>query len=354
VCPVCFPLMAPGDDARTSYTPIGGSVERGSDRTLQAKENEGAAETAREEHFDLAADTYDFFALRLLEFFSKSSKDTTQYLHLLHAFTLWSFNLFLQGCIVLVVWKGSDELEAPWSDAAWQDSFGMTLQEAGQTLLDAVKTGSEIKLDKSADLLKKCKVQTGISTDLIYYVMICIWLVNQFKEFKRCRDWWKCLWEVSPMTEERTTILDEEKKTVQCMPIWLKTLCFFVVPFVKFVVFLPTTFVGFKFLALQLVLSIDELLISALALRTASKRINVIKIRHMEQDDNCGIKYWYDGVGGLAYLTVICGLTFAGLEIYYGGLMFFRRSCRSYDAFLGQQAQSSSLNITKLFSEILT
>jgi len=320
-----------------------------------------------EERFDLMADTYEFCALRLTEFCSANEKQTVHYLHLLHATTLWALNLFIQGSIVFVVWGASNDLERPWSDEVWEQSFGMTLKSAGEELLDAIRSGSKLDFDNSAKLLQKCDEQTGISTDLIYYIMIFIWLTNQMKEFKRVRDWWKMLWEVSPMTLERTTIVDTEKKVVQAMPIWLKVVLFIVVPFAKFVVFVPTTFVGFKFLALQtvafavvmkavalqLVLSIDEMLIQSLALRTATKSISATKILHEKNDDNCGIKYWYDGVGALIYLIGICFFTFLGLEVYYSSLMFFRRSCRSYAAF-ALSTSSPTLNATKLFAEFLT
>ncbi|CAE8630875.1 unnamed protein product [Polarella glacialis] len=191
----------------------------------------------------------------------------------------------------------------------------MTLRGSGDLLRGAVQssTASEHK-----GLLAKCALQNQVPDVLLYYIMIFIWAVSQTKEFKRIRDWMRTIWSVRPLSLDRPYPMTEDKIIIHALSPCMKVIVFLANPLARSLLFIPVTFVGAKFLALQtvpfalvmkavalqLVLNFDEMMVASLALRKAVAQLTRARFMTPCHERTC-IPYWYDGVGSMFFYIMI-------------------------------------------------
>eukprot|EP00442_Polarella_glacialis_P046846 CAMPEP_0115148670 /NCGR_PEP_ID=MMETSP0227-20121206/64010_1 /TAXON_ID=89957 /ORGANISM="Polarella glacialis, Strain CCMP 1383" /LENGTH=365 /DNA_ID=CAMNT_0002558745 /DNA_START=31 /DNA_END=1126 /DNA_ORIENTATION=- len=277
----------------------------------------------QEEPFELCEDVYDFFIFRLAEFWSRDGiPDSAPRLHLFHGALLYVTNLFVQGFVIYYVNIAANVEEAKWHDHSWTASFGMTLRGS--------VTASEHK-----GLLAKCALQNQVPDVLLYYIMIFIWAVSQTKEFKRIRDWMRTIWSVRPLSLDRPYPMTEDKIIIHALSPCMKVIVFLANPLARSLLFIPVTFVGAKFLALQtvpfalvmkavalqLVLNFDEMMVASLALRKAVAQLTRARFMTPCHERTC-IPYWYDGVGSMFFYIMIVLFVVGFLEGYYADLMY--------------------------------
>lgn len=310
------------------------------------------SEGTPKESMAMDPDTYSLLVLRLAEQWSSTDSwwtPTVRWLHLFHALVLYFMNVVVQVLIVCFIWQASEDLVEKWDGAKFERKYNTTLSEAAEQLALSAKMRAPMgttALDLS--LLELCAEQLLVPHVALYYVMIFLWVIFQLKEFKKIRDWLTAMYNLpGPVQDyDKPLVLagDGDFSCAICfMTCWQKAIVFLAVPAAKFAIVLPTTFIGAKFLALQtlpfalvmkavglqMILNIDDIFVSALALRVIVARLQKAKIEYPMPEASF-VFWWYDGVGSLCFLSSCIAFVCWLMQDYFADLTFLRTSCRVY------------------------
>merc|ERR1712176_722053 len=131
----------------------------------------------------------------------------------------------------------------------------------------------------------------------------------------------------------------------------IKIVSFVTIPLIQLIIWMVITCLGCRFLliqasgaalvmkvvAMQIVLGIDEMIVSSIALhkvcqRLGKTRILLMKLNHGTLDR----MYWFDGVGSVVFALFNVGIVLFFVDFLYGDLTHFRRACLAYGDMFSQ------------------
>jgi hypothetical protein len=273
------------------------------------------------------------------------------YSRLLSSVFLYLVNVLMQGSVIVFLIDITEMAENKWESHTFKSEYNMTLSRVSQELFAAVRQGSRnvtfhgelVPLEGHSSIFSLCEEQLHVKFILVYYVMIFWWVVFMIKELKTIRSWFAVLFCRS--VHGQSTVMDEDETLVRKTTRPVQILLILCGPVVKLCIAVPLTFVGAKFLllqvsplslimkvlALQLVIGLDDLLVSSLTTHTCHQELEQAKIHVVSRPAPTNAIQWDNGVGDVVWAILALLLTLLFTEILFGDIMQFRRACDAYD-----------------------
>uniref|UniRef100_A0A6V0FTE4 Uncharacterized protein n=1 Tax=Zooxanthella nutricula TaxID=1333877 RepID=A0A6V0FTE4_9DINO len=300
---------------------------------------------AHEELATLPVDVYGYLTLRLAEVWARDHvPEKWAFLHLFMAFLLYALHLTLVigiGVFLLVMsrvhmMKWSNELRDTSGDVA----------HAVAALRSAAEAGEASHTGVSDSLASLCQELNGVPRMYIFYILIFIWVMRLWPEIKSSRDYAYNIYRMETRKAPDQRIVSEDRKTVLRLPLSCKIALFVLCFVVKMCVCLVTLHVGVAFLmlqnsgfgivakvvAMQIVIGMDEQVMTALALRGATDELRQAKFRLLSHPIGTFAQklHWYDGVGSIAISLSGCLIVYFYTNYWFKENMSLRAACQAY------------------------
>jgi len=354
--------------------------------TLDGEETK--KEKDEKDHMSFEEDVYCNLALKLVQ-----CHDASQItLPAVHAFFMWSLNCIFQCLIVCIVLLAAENAETPLEYSYFLKMYNHTRDEASSALNVAVATGNPALpawFDKSLE--ETCGVQMVPAFLWTSPWMTLLWIMVMIGEIKTSTWWFMFFWnsprprmlsrtgdeeaddeddeyddddEVRELLETRDLLKPNEVVVTALTPC-LKAVLLFVVPGMRVLLAVLLMIAGTKFIfvqtdlanavlkvmTLKFVMTVDDVLIKALATQYGDRTLKLAKIFSPGTRSRCcGIptlsKQW-ESFGGVFWLVSAIVLWLGFFWAVFQGEFSFRRSCLSY-----HQAFPGSFGVHQRYSII--
>eukprot|EP00429_Kryptoperidinium_foliaceum_P137661 CAMPEP_0176266942 /NCGR_PEP_ID=MMETSP0121_2-20121125/42905_1 /TAXON_ID=160619 /ORGANISM="Kryptoperidinium foliaceum, Strain CCMP 1326" /LENGTH=362 /DNA_ID=CAMNT_0017606993 /DNA_START=54 /DNA_END=1140 /DNA_ORIENTATION=- len=298
----------------------------------------------------LPVDVYGLLALRILELWAgRSIPNRVPWLHLAVAIVYYVLYIVLVFGVTIFLLVIVNKQAFQWEDSNFTPKHNMTVSAASDHLRAVMATDAVVNSTHhpgvSNDLFATCRELNKVPQQYIYLLLHGVLLGDEdVDELKSARDWIVNMLCVDTQVDPSQMTMSPDGANILSVPTVLKVVIMLFVAFVKIVIFVLVLHIccvfllmqtnGFalviKVIAMSVVLGIDEQVVESLALREACQKLRSTNIQLRSDRTFLNKMYWYDGVGGMVFLSSAVLVVLLYTNVLFGDLMGLRKACNDY------------------------
>mmetsp|Transcript_4930 Transcript_4930/g.13783 ORF Transcript_4930/g.13783 Transcript_4930/m.13783 type:complete len:350 (+) Transcript_4930:91-1140(+) len=303
------------------------------------------------EKYRLPCDIYGLLLLRLVELASVKERESPPRAAKLKMFVAVMFYVvycILAFGVMFFLMLVVSETMSRWEEDGFSDKHKKTMPEFTRMLHGMSR---ETSSDVDPVIVSTCEELHHVPRAYIYHLMIFLWTMRMWIEFKSARDWAMnmSLIETRTAASSASPLMSKDGCWIERVDRWIKAIILVFVVLVKIVICVLTLHIGccflmlqnsgfgivLKVIAMQIVLGIDEQIIESLALREACKQLQDTAMKLSRRSAMMQKVYWYDGVGGIVFTALAALVTYYYTAVRFKDFMELRAACHMY---LGQSS----------------